>query len=110
MINIMSKYIFFILLHLWSDFAQAQDITILQVNAGWNQHNDLKIKSVKGINEVKKMKGIKEVIILKNKNDEIPKIINNAQRPAYVISEAGTFHQALKIAQNGASKIKFQME
>ncbi len=44
----MSKYIFFILLHLWSDFAQAQDITILQVNAGWNQHNDLKIKSVKG--------------------------------------------------------------
>ena len=72
--------------------------------------NPGKIKSVKGINEVKKMKGIKEIIILKNKNDKIPKIINNAQRPAYVISEAETHDQALRIAQNGASKIKFQME
>ena len=72
--------------------------------------NPGKIKSVKGINEVKKMKGIKEIIILKNKNDKIPEIINNAQRPAYIISEAETYDQALKIAQNGASKIKFQME
>jgi predicted house-cleaning noncanonical NTP pyrophosphatase (MazG superfamily) len=56
------------------------------------------------------MKGIKEIIILKNKNDKIPEIINNAQRPAYIISEAETYDQALKIAQNGASKIKFQME
>ena len=55
------------------------------------------------------MKGIKEIIMLKNKNDKIPKIISSAQRPAYVISEAKTYNQALKIAQNGASKIKFQM-
>ena len=72
--------------------------------------NSGKIKSINGINEVKKMKGIKEIIILKNKNDKIPKIINNAQRPAYVISEAETHEQALRIAQNGASKIKFRME
>ena len=72
--------------------------------------NPGKIKSVKGIKQVKKMKGIKEIIMLKNKNDKIPKIINNAQRPAYVISEAKTYSQALKIAQNGASKIKFQVE
>ena len=72
--------------------------------------NTGKIKSINGINEVKKMKGIKEIIILKNKNDKIPKIINNAQRPAYVISEAETHEQALRIAQNGASKIKFRME
>lgn len=44
----MMKYIFFVVLHMWSDFAQAQDITILQVNARWNQHNDLKIESVEG--------------------------------------------------------------
>ena len=75
--------------------------------------NPGKIKSVNGIKQVKKMKGIKEIIILKNKNDKIPKIINNAQRPAYVISEAKTYNQALRIAQNGASKIKYlaaQME
>ena len=71
--------------------------------------NPGKIKSVNGIKQVKKMKGIKEIIILKNKNDKIPKIISSAQRPAYVISEAKTYNQALKIAQNGASKIKFQM-
>ena len=71
--------------------------------------NPGKIKSVNGIKQVKNMKGIKEIIMLKNKNDIIPKIINNAQRPAYVISEAKTYNQALKIAQNGASKIKFQM-
>mgnify|MGYP001060075256 CR=1 FL=1 len=48
MINIMTKYILLIMLHMWSDFAQAQDITILQVNARWNQHNDMQIKSVEG--------------------------------------------------------------
>ncbi len=44
----MMKYIFFVMLHLWSDFTYAQDITVLQVNARWNQHNDMQIKSIEG--------------------------------------------------------------
>jgi len=46
--KIMMKYILLIMLHMWSDFAQAQDITILQVNARWNQHNDMQIEAVSG--------------------------------------------------------------
>ena len=44
----MMKYILLIMLHLWSDFAQAQDITILQVNAEWNKQNDMQIKDITG--------------------------------------------------------------
>ena len=71
--NIMMKYIFFIMLHLWSDFAQAQDITILQVNAEWNQHNDMQIKDITGAKiqyalledqSVKFQKAIKSVPII----------------------------------------------
>jgi hypothetical protein len=29
-------------------FVKAQDITILQVNAEWNKHNDMQIKGVRG--------------------------------------------------------------
>ena len=70
MINIMMKYILLIMLHLWSDFAQAQDITILQVNAEWNKHNDMQIKAIRGAKiqyallsdqSIKFQKGIKSV-------------------------------------------------
>ena len=33
---------------MFSGLVYSQDITILQVNAKWNQHNDMQINSVKG--------------------------------------------------------------
>ena len=33
---------------MFSGLVYSQDITILQVNAKWNQHNDMQIKGVKG--------------------------------------------------------------
>ena len=43
------RHILFILLFMiQTGLIQAQDITILQVNAKWNQHNDLNIRGVRG--------------------------------------------------------------
>ena len=69
-----------------------------------------KIKTIKGVDIAKRMKGVKEIIIMKQKNDKIPKIIDNTKRPAYVISEASSYVQALNIAKTAASKIKFMVE
>jgi len=71
--------------------------------------NPGKIKSINGYQIVKKMKGVNEVIIMKQKNEKIVKIIDNAKRPAYVISESTIYEKALKIAKHGASKIQFNM-
>ncbi|QDP48813.1 MAG: hypothetical protein Unbinned1643contig1000_3 [Prokaryotic dsDNA virus sp.] len=43
------RHILFILLFMiQTGLIQAQDITILQVNAKWNQHNDLNIRAIRG--------------------------------------------------------------
>lgn len=43
------KYILLVVLFIFTTgLIKAQDITILQVNAKWNQHNDLQIKGVRG--------------------------------------------------------------
>ena len=43
------KYILLVVLFMFAtSFVKAQDITILQVNAKWNQHNDMQIKGVRG--------------------------------------------------------------
>ncbi len=72
--------------------------------------NPGKIKTIKGVDIAKRMKGIKEIIIMKQKNDKLPKIIDSAKRPAYVISEASSYNQALNIAKKAATKIQFMVE
>ena len=43
------KYILLVILFMFATgFVKAQDITILQVNAEWNKHNDMQIKGVRG--------------------------------------------------------------
>ena len=69
-----------------------------------------KIRTIKGVDIAKRMKGVKEIIIMKQKNDKIPKIIDNTKRPVYVISEATSYVQAMNIARNAASKIKFLVD
>jgi hypothetical protein len=61
-----------------TSFVKAQEITILQVNAKWNKHNDMQIKGVRGAKiqyallsdqSIKFQKGIKSVpaiLIYKN--------------------------------------------
>ena len=68
-----------------------------------------KIKTIKGVDIAKRMKGVREIIIMKQKNETIPKIIDNTKRPAYVISEATSYEQAMNIAKNAALKIKFMV-
>ena len=46
---------------------------------------------------------------MKQKNETIPKIIDNTKRPAYVISEATSYEQAMNIAKKAALKIKFMV-
>jgi len=72
--------------------------------------NPGKIKMIKGVDIAKRLKGVKEIIIMKQKNDKIPKIIDSAKRPAYVISEASSYNQALNIAKKAATKIQFMVE
>ena len=72
--------------------------------------NPGKIKTIKGVDIAKRLKGVKEIIIMKQKNDKIPKIIDSAKRPAYVISEASSYNQALNIAKKAATKIQFMVE
>jgi len=72
--------------------------------------NPGKIKTIKGVDIAKRMKGVKEIIIMKQKNDKLPKIIDSAKRPAYVISEASSYNQALNIAKKAATKIQFMVE
>ncbi len=72
--------------------------------------NSGKIKAIKGIDIAKRMKGIKEIIIMKEPNQKIPKIIDNTKRPAYVISEANSYNLALNTAIKAASKIHFMVE
>jgi hypothetical protein len=65
------KYILLVILFMFvTPFVKAQDITILQVNAKWNQHNDMQIKGVRGAKiqyallgeqSIKFQKGIKSV-------------------------------------------------
>ena len=43
------KYILLVILFMFATgFIKAQDITILQVNAEWNKHNDMQIKAITG--------------------------------------------------------------
>ena len=72
--------------------------------------NPGKIKTIKGVDIAKRMRGVKEIIMMKQKNDKIPKIIDSAKRPAYVISEAPSYNQALNIAKKAATKIQFIVE
>ena len=65
------KYILLVVLFMFAtSFVKAQDITILQVNAEWNKHNDMKIKAIRGAKiqyallgeqSIKFQKGIKSV-------------------------------------------------
>ena len=73
-LNIVALFLMF------SGLVYSQDITILQVNAKWNQHNDLQIKGVRGAkiqyailgdqseNFQKAIKSVPAILIYKDQN------------------------------------------
>lgn len=68
------------------------------------------LKSVKGVDEVRKMPDIIEVGFLKEIGEKILEIRNSLDRAGYVITQCDTREEAVKLCEQSVKMIQFDME
>lgn len=68
------------------------------------------LKSVKGVNKVRKIPGIIEVGFMKELGDKIPEMRNGLDRVGYVIAQRSTREEAVRLCEQSVGMIHFEME
>lgn len=68
------------------------------------------IKSIKGIDAVKKDSNVIEFVLLKRVGDKISEIRNSLDRIGYVITQGNTREEAVRFCEQAVEKIQFEME
>ena len=63
------------------------------------------IDSVSGLNEAESISGVKEVVLLKNVGDQVGYFMNGSDRIGYVIAQADTAADAIRICEESLKKI-----
>ncbi|MFK7696949.1 ATP-grasp domain-containing protein [Paenibacillus sp. HJGM_3] len=69
-----------------------------------------KIKSIDGVENVKKIKGIIEVCITKGEGDVVNELTNSSDRIGFIIAEADTAKQAMDICEKAVRKISINLD
>lgn len=73
-------------------------------------NNKGQVKSITGISDAIKIDGVKEVNIIHDIGSKIEEIKNSTDRMGFVISQADTPNEAIKICEKAISKIKIEVE
>ena len=68
------------------------------------------IKSIKGIDAVKKDSNVIEFVLLKRVGDKISEIRNSLDSIGYVITQGNTREEAVRFCEQAVEKIQFEME
>ena len=68
------------------------------------------IKSIKGIDAVKKDPNVIEFVLLKRAGDKISEMRNSLGRIGYIITQGNTREEAVRFCEQAVEKIQFEME
>ena len=67
------------------------------------------VKEIKGIKEAEKIPGISQVSIVHGVGEQVGEIKSSVDRAGFVISQADDAQKAVAVAEEGISKIKFEV-